>query len=68
MKVKLLLVLALADDDGVAGVVAACAPGTDVGRRGEDVDELALALVTPLGSETRESARIKDSRKVSQCN
>ena len=38
-------------DDGVPGVVAPGAPRADVEVRGEDVDELALALVAPLRSE-----------------
>lgn len=39
------------DNDSMAGVVAACTARTDVGVRSKDVDELALPLVSPLGSE-----------------
>lgn len=38
-------------DDRVSGVVPARAARTDVERGGEDVDELALALVAPLRAE-----------------
>ena len=38
----------VADDDGVAGVRAALVAHDQVGPLGEDVDELALALVPPL--------------------
>lgn len=61
MEVKLLLVLALADNDRVAGVVAAGTAGADVRGRGEDVDELALALVAPLGAEAASERRGKPS-------
>lgn len=39
------------DDDGVAGVVAALGAAAQPGRVGEDVGELALAFVAPLGAE-----------------
>ena len=39
------------DDDGVAGVVATLVAGDDVEVLGEPVDDLALALVTPLGAQ-----------------
>ena len=39
-----------ADDDGVAGVGAALGAHDDVGLRGQEVDDLALALVAPLGA------------------
>ena len=50
---KRLLDLLRADghDDGVPGVVAPGAPRADVEVGGEDVDELAFALVAPLRSE-----------------
>jgi hypothetical protein len=38
-------------DDGVAGVVATGAASADVSVGGEHVDELALALVAPLGAQ-----------------
>ena len=38
------------DDDGVAGVVAAGVAGDDVELFAEDVDDLALAFIAPLGS------------------
>ena len=37
------------DDDGVAGIVAAGAACADVDALAEDVDQLALAFVAPLG-------------------
>ena len=40
-----------ADDDGVAGVVAALGADDDVGLLGEDVDDLAFAFVAPLGAD-----------------
>ena len=43
--------LAAFNDDGVAGVVAAGVAGDDVEVLGKDVDDLALALVAPLGTE-----------------
>ena len=43
--------LLVADDDGVAGVVAALVANHEVGGLGEVVGDPALALVTPLGSE-----------------
>ncbi len=44
-------VLLLADEDGVAGVVAALIARDDVEALGEEVDDLALAFVAPLGAE-----------------
>ena len=44
-------VLLVADDDRVAGVVAAVVLDHVVDRRPEQVGRLALALVTPLGAE-----------------
>ena len=38
-------------DDGVAGVVAALVAGDDVEPLGEQVDDLALPLVAPLGAD-----------------
>ena len=38
------------DDHGVAGVVAAGVAGDDVELFAEDVDDLALAFIAPLGS------------------
>ena len=40
-----------ADDEGVAGVVAALETHDDVGLLGQPVDDLALALVAPLGAD-----------------
>ena len=37
-------------DNGVAGVVTACGAAAKGGMLGEDIDELALALVAPLGA------------------
>lgn len=37
-------------DNGVAGVVTACASCTDIGFGGQDIGKLALSFVTPLGS------------------
>ena len=39
------------DDDGVAGVVAALVADDHVHLLGEEVGELALALVAPLGAD-----------------
>ena len=44
------LVGLVADDEGVAGVVAALEAHDDVGALGQPVDDLALALVAPLGA------------------
>ena len=41
-------VLALADDDGVAGVVASLVAGHDVKAFGDEVDDFPLAFVSPL--------------------
>lgn len=38
-------------DDGMTGVVPACATGADIGVGSEDVNELSLPLVAPLRSE-----------------
>lgn len=40
-----------ADEDGVAGVVAARVAHDDVGRLGEHVDDFAFALVAPLSAD-----------------
>ncbi len=45
---QLELELAVLGDDGVAGVVAALAADGEVGTLGQEVDDLALALVPPL--------------------
>ena len=42
-------------DDGVAGVVAALGPDDDVGTTGQQVDDLALTLVTPLATNNGEN-------------
>ena len=39
-----------ADDERVAGIVTALEPHDDVGLLGQPVDDLALALVAPLGA------------------
>ena len=44
------LVGLVADHERVAGVVAALVAGDDVGPLGQQVDDLALALVAPLGA------------------
>ena len=41
----------VAELDGVAGVVAAVVAGDDVEAVGEQVDDLALALVAPLSAQ-----------------
>ena len=41
----------VADDQRVAGIVAALEADDDVGAAGEPVDDLALALVAPLGAD-----------------
>ena len=44
--------LLVADDERVAGIVAALVAHDDVGVLGEDVDDLALAFVAPLSADT----------------
>src|ERR1700675_2720533 len=44
------------DDDGVSGIVAPGVPGHDRKRLSEHVDNLALALVAPLGSDDDRSS------------
>ncbi len=39
------------DDERVAGIVAALEAHHDIGLRGQPVDDLALALVSPLGTD-----------------
>jgi orotidine-5'-phosphate decarboxylase len=46
-----MLVRLVADDQRVAGVVAALVPGDHVRPLGQEVDDLALALVPPLGAD-----------------
>ena len=41
----------VADDERMAGIVAALEAGDDVGAAGEPVDDLALALVAPLAAD-----------------
>ena len=43
--------LLLADEDGVAGVVAALVARHDIEALGEEVDNFPLALVSPLGAQ-----------------
>ena len=50
------LVGAAVDDQRVAGIVAALEADHDVGPLGEPVDDLALALVAPLGADDRDVA------------
>ena len=45
-----------ADVDGVAGVRAALVAHDPVGALGEDIDELAFALVAPLGADDHDRA------------
>ena len=47
------------DDEGVPGVVAALEAGDHVGALGEPVDDLALALVAPLGAHDHHVAHLK---------
>lgn len=54
---RLLLSRFVANDDGMTGIVSAGATSTDIGLGGQDVGQFALALVTPLGSETIPSKR-----------
>lgn len=50
-KGALLARLGVLDDDSVTGIVSAGATRADVGVGREDIDELAFALITPLGTE-----------------
>jgi len=52
-------VLGLVNNDGVAGVGASVESSADVVVLGQDVDELALALVAPLGTEDDAEARLE---------
>ena len=45
------LVFNPADDQRMAGVMAALKPDDDVGAAGQPVDDLALALIAPLGAD-----------------
>ena len=45
------LVGLVADDQRVAGIVAALEADDDVGAAGQPVDDLALALVAPLAAD-----------------
>ena len=45
------VVLLVAHDDGVSGVVAALTAGHDIGVLGQQIHQLALALVAPLGAQ-----------------
>jgi hypothetical protein len=47
------LVFDIADDEGVAGIVAALETHDDIGTLGQPVDDLALALVAPLRPDHR---------------
>jgi len=42
--------LFFADDDCMAGVVASLVPGDDIETLAQDIDDLSLPLVTPLGA------------------
>lgn len=46
-----LLALVVVNNNGVTGVVTAGAASADLSLRRENIDELALALVSPLGAE-----------------
>jgi len=50
--------VAVAELDGVAGVVAALVAGDEVERGGDEVDDLALALVSPLAADDGESGAL----------
>ena len=52
------------DDQAVPRVRAAVEPRDDVGAAGEDVDELALALVAPLRAEHHDDPRVVAARHV----
>ena len=52
-----------ADDEGVAGVVAALEAHDDVGLVGQPVDDLALALVAPLGANDHDVRHADPSRE-----
>ena len=52
----------VADDDRVAGVVAALVAGDDVEPLGQQVDDLALALVAPLGADDDGAGHITPPR------
>ena len=43
--------LSVRHNDSMSGIISPCTSSADVGVRGKNVDELALAFVTPLGSE-----------------
>ncbi len=45
----------VAELHGVAGVVSALVAGDEVERRGDEIDDLALALVAPLAADDGES-------------
>jgi hypothetical protein len=42
------LALANGDNDGMPSIITSCTPRTNVDVSGEDIDELAFALVAPL--------------------
>ena len=48
-------------DDRVAGVVAALEADDDVGVLGEQVDDLALALIAPLGADDHDAWHVRVS-------
>src|SRR3546814_16239260 len=43
----------IADDERVSGVVPALQPDDDIGAFGKPIDDLALALIAPLGADPR---------------
>ncbi len=52
------LVFDIADDQGMPGIGAALKADDDIGPLGQPVDDLALALVAPLGADHRDIAHI----------
>jgi hypothetical protein len=54
------LVRLVADDDRVPGVRAALVAADDVGVLGEQVDDLALPLVAPLGADDHGRRHVKE--------
>jgi probable phosphoglycerate mutase len=54
----------LADDDGVAGVVAALVADHDLHLLGEQIGQLALALVAPLGADDHGTGHARLLRNV----
>ena len=58
MKVKLLLLVSLPNDDGMSRVVSSGTSSTNVSLVSEDVDKFPFALVPPLGTENNSYSRV----------